>query len=329
MNKCPLVSIIVPIYNVEKYIYRCVRSLLKQDYSNIEIILVDDGSPDKSLEIIEDMAQNDNRIKIIHKENGGVSSARNRGIDLASGLFVMFVDGDDWVEPTYVSFFVNMVDETKCVLGMNYNYYFDSGRTNADSDNIEIVDNNMVAENIYNGDIFVAVWNKIYSKQFLDENQIRFNEEIWFGEGMLFNIECLKFANEIAVCKKSLYHQIPNQESAMRAFNLNSFLCGIKSMELQKQIIKSFSDSVKNAWELHLYGYNRSIIDGLIKTDAVNIHKEVYKKCVRLLRHNIAIPIKYEKRFKTKVVWVLYFISPSIMSRLMLYRGYRMIKRGD
>ena len=313
MKKEPLVSIIVPIYNVEKYIVKGVESLCNQNYKNIEIILVDDGSPDRSPELIDDIAQRDKRVKVIHKTNGGVSSARNVGINHSNGDYIMFVDGDDWVDPSYVSFFVNMIVESNHSIGMNYNYYYDSGRTNTDSNDFTIIDKNIAAESIYNGDIFVAVWNKIYSKVFLDKNQIRFNEEIWFGEGMLFNIECLKYTNEIAVCKKSLYHQTPNQESAMRAFNLNSFLCGIKSMELQKQIIKSFSDSVQNAWELHLYGYNRSIIDGLIKTDAVNKHKEVYKKCVRLLRHNIAIPIKYEKRFKTKVVWVLYFISPSII----------------
>lgn len=327
MGNTPLVSIIVPIYNVEKYIVKVVDSLCNQDYRSIEIILVDDGSPDNSSIIIDDLALKDDRIKVIHKKNGGVSSARNVGLSMTKGKYIMFVDGDDWVEPTYVSFFVNMVDESNYALGMNRNYYDDSGMTKVDSDNFMIIDKNKTAESIYNGDIFVAVWNKIYRKQFLEDNNIRFNEEIWFGEGMLFNIECLKFTNEIAVCEKSLYHQTPNQESAMRAFNLNSFFCGIKSMEMQKQIIDSFSESVKKAWELHIYGYNRSIIDGLIKTNAVNKHKAVYKKYVKQLRRNIAIPMKYEKRFKTKIVWLLYFIFPSIISNLMIKRGNRLIKR--
>ena len=329
MERFPLVSIIVPIYNVEKYIAKVVESLCDQDYENIEIILVDDGSPDNSSSIIDELALKNEKIKVLHKKNGGVSSARNAGLRAAKGQYVMFVDGDDWVESTYVSFFVHMLDESNCVLGMNNNYYCDSGITKVDSDNVKIIDRNMTAESIYNGQIFVAVWNKIYSRQFLEENHIVFNEEIWFGEGMLFNIECLKYTNEIAVCKKSLYHQTPNQDSAMRAFNLKSYFCGIKSMQLQKQIIETFSDNVKNAWELHLYGYNRSIIDGLIKTNTVNDHKEVYKKYVGLLRRNIYIPMKYENRIKMKIVWLLYFISPSIISKLMTKRGNRIIKSGD
>ena len=329
MENVDLISIIVPVYNVERYIVKVVESLCNQDYKAIEIILVDDGSPDQSPIIIDKLALKDNRIKVIHKKNGGVSSARNVGISIAKGKYIMFVDGDDWVEPTYVSFFVNMINKSNCMLGMDRNYYFDSGRMNSDTDSYTVIDKDRAAEYIYNGEIFVAVWNKIYNRQFLENNNIKFNEEIWFGEGMLFNIECLKFANEIAVCEKSLYHQTPNQKSAMRSFNLNSFYCGIKSMEMQKQIIDSFSDSVKNAWKLHLYGYNRSIIEGLIKTNAVNNNKVVYKKYVQLLRRNITIPIKYEKNFKTKIVWILYFIYPSGMAKMMVKRSNRMMKSGD
>lgn len=330
MKREPLVSIIVPIYNVEKYIVKGVESLCNQDYVNTEIILVDDGSPDKSPKLIDDLAEKDDRIKVIHKKNGGVSSARNVGIQQSNGEYIMFLDGDDWVDSSYVSSFVNMVVEANCAIGMNYNYYYDSGRTSVDSDNVSVIDKNKAAEAIFNGDIFVAVWNKIYSREFLEKNQIRFNEEIWFGEGMLFNIECLNYTNEIAVCRKSLYNQTPNQESAMRAFNLNSFLCGIKSMKLQKEIIKTFSDNVQNEWKLHLYGYNRSIIDGLVKTNTVESSKEVYKKYARSLRRDIFIPLKYERRFNAKIVWILYFISPRITSKLMFERGKkRMVKSGD
>ena len=98
-----IVSIIVPVYNVEKFIFKTVNSILNQDYKNIEIILVDDGSPDNSARIIDELAKKDNRIVCVHKENGGVSSARNAGLKIATGEYVTFIDGDDWVEPNYVS----------------------------------------------------------------------------------------------------------------------------------------------------------------------------------------------------------------------------------
>ena len=96
------VSIIVPIYNVEKYVRTCVNSLISQTYNNIEIILVDDGSKDKSGSICNEFAQQDKRIRVIHKKNGGLSSAREAGINHASGEYVMIVDGDDWIDITTI-----------------------------------------------------------------------------------------------------------------------------------------------------------------------------------------------------------------------------------
>ena len=92
-----LVSVIVPIYKVEKYLNKCVDSIINQSYKNLEIILVDDGSPDKCGEICDKYAEKDSRVKVIHKENGGLSDARNAGIDIAKGDYLLFVDSDDWI----------------------------------------------------------------------------------------------------------------------------------------------------------------------------------------------------------------------------------------
>ena len=94
-----LISVIVPIYNVEKYLDKCIESIVNQTYKNLEIILVDDESPDNCPEICDKWAERDSRIKVIHKENGGAGSARNAGIEASSGEWIGFVDGDDWIEP--------------------------------------------------------------------------------------------------------------------------------------------------------------------------------------------------------------------------------------
>lgn len=99
MEKTPLLSVIVPVYNVEDYLGRCVESILAQTYKNLEIILVDDGAKDSSGAICDAYAQKDRRIQVIHKENGGLSSARNAGLDMATGTYIAFVDSDDWIEP--------------------------------------------------------------------------------------------------------------------------------------------------------------------------------------------------------------------------------------
>lgn len=159
------VSVIVPAYNVEKFIFKTVNSILNQDYKNIKIILVDDGSPDISAKIIDELAKKDNRIVCVHKENGGVSSAINAGLKIATGEYVIFIDGDDWVEPNYVSYLLNLVEKNKCEIGMNKNNYSDDNMNSSDREYV-VLDEKAI-EWIYLGNIFVAVWNKIYSMPFL------------------------------------------------------------------------------------------------------------------------------------------------------------------
>ena len=114
----PFISIVVPIYNVEKYLKKCVESILNQTYKNFELILVDDGSPDRCGEICEDLKKKDLRIRVIHKENGGLSSARNAGIDVAKGEYIGFVDSDDYIEPFMYEKLVNAVVKDNCLLSV-------------------------------------------------------------------------------------------------------------------------------------------------------------------------------------------------------------------
>lgn len=108
----PLISIIIPIYKVEQYLRRCLDSIINQTYTNLDIVLVDDGSPDKSPQICDDYAAKDNRITVIHKKNGGLSDARNAGLDICKGKFISFVDSDDWVDANYVKALFDLLTET-------------------------------------------------------------------------------------------------------------------------------------------------------------------------------------------------------------------------
>lgn len=316
MNK--KVSVIVPVYNVEKYIDKCVRSLIGQNYSNIEIILVDDGSFDKSGIIIDRLQSTDSRVIVIHQKNNGVSSARNAGLEAATGEYVTFVDGDDWVDTNYITYFVNLLETSRCDIAMNINNFTE--KANKSSDDYFVVSAEKAIEWIYLGDIFVAVWNKMYRKKLLDDNKIYFNKEIWYGEGMLFNIECLQYTESVVVGEKSVYHQTFNPNSAMRKFNLESNFCGIRSMEMQKKLWIKHNARIEDAWTYHRYCFNRTIIDGLVRADMLKENKEIYKECVRGLRKGITIAFKTEKEFKKMLAWCGYFISPYIMASRSAYK---------
>ena len=118
MTEKPLVSVIVPIYGVEKYLDECIISIINQTYDNLEIILVDDGSPDNCPKIADQRAIKDKRIIVIHKKNGGLSSARNAGLEISNGEFVAFIDGDDWIESTYIERLVFATTNYKAGIGV-------------------------------------------------------------------------------------------------------------------------------------------------------------------------------------------------------------------
>lgn len=306
------VSIIVPVYNVEKYIRKCVQSLIDQDYINVEIIIVDDGSPDSSGAIIDELKILDSRIIVVHQKNNGVSAARNVGLAVASGEYITFVDGDDWIDSDCVSYFVKLLEESGCDIAMNKNNYTETH--NRSRNNFFVIDSEKAIEWIYMGDVFVAVWNKMYRKKLFDDNHITFNNEIWYGEGMLFNVECLQYTDKVVIGEKSVYHQTFNPDSAMRKFNLKSNFCGIKSLEIQKALWKKSNEGIEDAWNYHRYCFNRSIVDGLVRSNMIANNKEVYDECVSNIRKGILLPLRMEKSLKKKLIWYGYFASPHLMA---------------
>lgn len=310
------VSIIIPIYNVEKYLSKLIESVLNQTYKNIEIILVDDGSPDKCPSIMDEYAKLDERIIAIHKKNGGVSSARNAGLDIASGDFIMFVDGDDYVDADYVDYFLNLVEKSNKQIG--YGKYFYTINNDKTSNEKEIVTSEKAMEYIYDNKIGVAVWNKIYSSKLIKENNVKFNEGIWYGEGMLFNIGVLQYANEVVIGEKATYHQTFNPNSAVNKFNLNSNYCGLSSMWLQRSIWRTNNNDVLKAWLNHKYKYNIAIIEGMTRTNSIN--NEIYKECIHNIRKDIMIPILYSKGKKEKLKAIAYAVAPKYMARRAAYK---------
>lgn len=304
------VTVIVPIYNVEQYLDRLISSIMHQTYSNIQIILVDDGSPDNSPAIVDRYANIDERILAIHKKNGGVSSARNAGLELADGDYVMFIDGDDYVDEDYVEYFVDLVTTNHAEVG--YGKYFRTIGYDMSGEAIQIIDSDKAMEWIYDGVIGVAVWNKIYDMSIIRRNQICFNEGVWYGEGMLFNIEILQYTDMIVVGEKAVYHQSFNPDSAVNSFKLNSNYCGISSMWLQRAIWKDASKNVYNAWRFHKYRYNMTILEGMVRTN--NLDRDVYRECVSNIRRGILIPLRYHKGKKIKLKCLAYSVAPYFMA---------------
>ncbi len=207
-----LVSVIVPVYNVQKYLPRCIESILNQTYKNIELILVDDGSPDKSGEICDYYAKKDGRVIVVHKENGGVSSARNTGLDIAKGKYISFVDGDDFLSNSAIDILCKeiVISNTDCSIGSikRINLFKTILKKNLKSKIILSNTSQMVSfifnRNKYDEPGLIA--SKLYISKIIKDNRLRFTEGMKIGEDGEFFFNYLKFCHKISTIDSCVYY---------------------------------------------------------------------------------------------------------------------------
>lgn len=241
-----LISVIVPVYNVEIYLKQCVDSILHQTYSNLQIILVDDGSTDSSGSLCDDFANMDNRIRVIHKQNEGLGYARNSGLDIATGDYVLFVDSDDYIHKDMVKRLIENLnkfssDTSFCGYYTTYNdekieehpaFY-----NNCSFSDTEIIDNVLLemigGEPSANQDtkLSMSVWHALYSLDIIKQNHIRFPSERQFiSEDIIFHIAYLHHSNNVCFQSTPLYYyRLTRNGSLTYRFNEN---------ELQRQIVQ-------------------------------------------------------------------------------------------
>ena len=240
----PLISIIVPVYNVEKYMHRCLDSILGQTYTNLEIILVDDGSPDNSGKYCDEYASLDNRVSVIHKANGGLSDARNTGIDRSTGRYIMFVDSDDYIALNMVEMMYNALEENDADLSVcNFKYVSDDGTKVYDNSNLPIKDECIspecfLKEKLFNNKYHYWIISscKLYKKELF--NNIRFEKgKIHEDEFIIHKIiiQC----NKIACVSDMLYFYVQRDGSIMHSVGSVKELDSVEALCLRAYDLSS------------------------------------------------------------------------------------------
>jgi len=207
-----LISIIVPVYNIGKYLNKCVTSIVNQTYKKLEIILIDDGSTDNSGKICDEWKEKDNRIKVIHKENGGPSKARNYGIEVATGNYLFFVDGDDYIEQDMIEILYKNMIETgaQIVSGGYFKEYFYSETVEYAKENYIMTPKEAYERMLTRNDFGNEIWDRLYKKELFEDLRFELNK-IPEDVGMTFKI--LDKANKISHIDKPVYHYIQRQGS--------------------------------------------------------------------------------------------------------------------
>lgn len=203
-----LISVIVPIYKVEQYLNKCIESIVNQTYTNLEIILVDDGSPDNCPIMCDEWAKSDSRIKVIHKQNGGLSDARNAGIKIATGEYISFVDSDDWIHEEFILTLYNALKENDSNLSacdVSFVYNSDINTSISESFEMRVFTPEQALDTLINGKGFRAVaWNKLYHKDLLLNELFRFGK---YHEDEFFTYRIIaKSTNPVFVNAKLYYY---------------------------------------------------------------------------------------------------------------------------
>ncbi len=243
-NRCSdMISVVIPVYNTELYLSDCIASVLGQSYSNLELLLIDDGSVDHSAEICEEYAKKDQRVHVFHKENGGVSVARNMGIDNARGRYLIFVDADDQIHKDLLKIYMEMNTGNQVLLcGIS-----------SELSNLEKVYAPMEEEGqvfvwqkqdfmkLFDADYVHAPWNKLYDMEILRKQNLHFPEDLSLGEDLLFNLSYFQYApGEYKIITCPLYYYQEGQvESLSNCFRLDLFDIQLQLFERLRQFLQT------------------------------------------------------------------------------------------
>lgn len=275
-----MISVIVPIFNAEKYLEECIVSLLEQKYTDFELILINDGSTDNSAEICQDWVRQDTRIKYYEKQNSGVSETRNFGLDRANGEFICFVDADDCVSKNYLSDFMDLFEEGVLVCC----------DVQAFTENIGISDINdsiVIIENMYDSIFYPCqafMCNRMYEKKIIEKNKLRFDKNIKMCEDLCFNLAYFEYCKKVKYFKKNNYYYRKIQSSASKNLNNKNWFTIYKAMEILMNRYELFSEYGKRKVVYFVNSvlieskYREKICKNSFKEKRVYLIKELNKK---------------------------------------------------
>lgn len=320
----PLISIIIPVYKVEKYIHRCIDSVLNQTYKNIEVILVDDGSPDNCGIICDEYSQKDERIRVIHKKNGGLSDARNAGINTVSGEYIGFIDSDDWIENRYIEKLYRLINKYHADVSV-CNFirisYEDEILNNNFKIEIKEYTNIQALEQYYDKYYvqMVVAWGKLYKKSLF--------KDIKFPIGKIHEDEYITYkliyrSNKIVLTTEPLYYYWQRSDSIMGSgFNIKGQIDAIDAFEerarfLSKVGLEDLSKKTySSAFSMYIVVLRRmdEFGDKISKNEVTKQLKKLNKKLE-----------KSKQKIIFKAFYELYYIVPGLMK--FVYKIYKCIK---
>lgn len=307
-----MVSVIIPIYNVEHFIEECIDSIVAQTYQNIEIICVNDGSPDNSGSICDQYACKDKRIRVIHLKNGGVSNARNMGIEAAQGEYIMFVDGDDYLAKDCIEYFVSLMHEFSADIVYSDNYYTYEGEPQKRRERRKLLSGEEAAVMQLCYRTNIGVWNKLFKRQVLKD--LRFITSQRIGEGFNFNVSAFQRAQRVVSGERKVYYYRQNNESsATKKFSEDKWINGLQSIADIKDHMIIQSKELDRAW---LFAKWRTYVDIFIMMELAVLDRRsrpMYQESYKYAKKHAFCAFTTKTSYKEKISALFILFSPKLI----------------
>ena len=308
-----LISIVVPVYNAEKYIGVCVDSVLEQTYTNFELLLINDGSKDNTLEVLK--SYKDSRIKVYSFENQGAGKTRNKGIQLSNGKYITFIDADDYIDVNYLEILHKEIQDNDVLI---------SGYKKVSLDNHTLMYASNPKMSVWDEFRYVATWGKLYRLDFLKDNHIEY-EKFVLGEDVYMNVKCNSLTSNVKVIDYAGYNY---------CFNLNSLTQSKKSVQGNNDILMLLN-KIQNTLNLDKYDkkyidyfYLKTVVQYLLMQASVlekNSYAKIYKESFKFLKQNDYYHFSFNKEdsFKVNVCILLYVLFDQLHCKMFMYHFIR------
>ena len=310
-----LISVVIPIYNVEKYLNKCIESIINQSYSNLEIILIDDGSKDTSGIMCDSYVLKDNRIKVIHKENGGLSDARNVGIEKEKGEYIVFIDSDDWIDEKMIEILYNVIKKNNSDISICDYFLAYSEEIQTQKEDIEIINlsNIEALKKIYDKDLgvcMIVAWNKLYKRN-LFKDDIRYpygkiHEDEFTTYKLLYKAEKISYTNQ------KMYYYRQRENSITSSFNKKRLDCleaFDERTKYMKYIVKNeslYKETLREYYGLIIVMYFK--YEKFYSNDKKTL-KELKKKALKIFKEN---KNSFQWTIKQKIIFGSFGFNPKI-----------------
>lgn len=298
-----MISIIVPIYKVEPYLRDCLDSIMKQSYDDYEVILVDDGSPDGCGEICDEYVAINDKWKVIHQVNGGLSVARNAGLSIAKGEYICFIDSDDSVDSNYLEMLYSAIVRYEADLAI---CGYQRIRKKADissvhNDNFQYMDEKLLWDEVF-GNLNNAAWNKLYKRELIAEQ--RFVQDLYHGEDLIFNLEYISKCHSAVKIDESLYHYWERSGSVTQAVFSERKLMEITAKDVAKKYVSQNYPELIPCAEKYCFRARMNVLRAIFKSQKENEYSNNIKEYKDYIKKNYCL-VKKDLRIKEKIEYLL------------------------